>query len=295
MKKMFLLLPLLLLTGCGTEHISERIYTQTLGISADEEITLHAQAFGEGEAFSGSGASAAAAVQQCEAAQGGRILIGHTELLCTDGTVDIPQIQDLLFSQGLSPACKVLYTDVAGCFEENDPAALRESIRMAERRGMMPATELSGILDEWLSASETALIPAYSNGNLQMAMLKTDGTCTVLSADAAQGMYWLRRNDGANLTLTIATAEGTEDIPIVRSSLQKYVRGATLFYDLTVFTDDCPDSLRPVVQETILSHCRCAMEEMQAAGADVIGLESLAAFGQTAMDDCTAEILVTIR
>lgn len=292
---MLLLLPLLLLTGCGTEHISDRIYTQTLGISADETITLHAQAFGGEEAFSGSGASAAEAVRQCEAARGGRILIGHTELLCMDGTADIPQIQDLLFSQGLSPACKVLYTDVAGCFEEHDPAALRESIRMAERRGMLPVTELSGVLDEWLGASETALIPAYSGGSLRMALLKTDGTCTILSADAAQGMYWLRRHDGTDLTLTVSTAGGTADIAIVRSSLQKYVRGTTLFYDLTVFTDDCPEALRAALRETILSHCRCAMEEMQAAGADVIGIEALAAFGQISPEDCTAEILVTVR
>ncbi len=292
---MLLLLPLLLLTGCGTEHISERIYTQTLGISADEEITLHAQAFGEGDAFSGSGASAAEAVRQCEAAQGGRILIGHTELLCMDGTADIPQIQELLFSQGLSPACKVLYTDPADCFAEHDPAALRESIRMAERRGMLPVTELSGVLDEWLGTSETALLPAYSDGSLQMALLKSDGTCTLLSADAAQGMYWLRRHEGTDLTITVSAPDGVQDIAILRSSLQKYVRESTLFYDLTVFTDGCPDALRRILQETILSHCRRAMEEMQAAGADVIGMEALAAFGQVSPEDCTAEILVTVR
>lgn len=212
-----------------------------------------------------------------------------------DGTVEVSQIEDLLFSQGLSPACKVLYTDVASFFAEHDPAALRESICMAERRGILSVTELSSVLDEWLGESETALIPAYSGGSLRMVMLKTDGTCTMLSADAAQGMYWLRRHDGEDLMITISTPEGTEDIPIVRSSLQKYVRETTLFYDLTIFTDDCPKSLRPILQETILSHCRRAVEEMQAADADVIGMEDLAAFGQVSAEECAVKILVTIR
>lgn len=283
------------MTGCGTEHISERIYTRTLGITSDPELTMYAQAFGKDDSFSGTGRSAAAAIRSSESAQGGSIFIGHTELLCVDGSSTLAQVQDLLFSQGLSPACKLLYTDVRDCFASADTTALLESIRMAERNGALAVTDISTVLNEWLGDKQTALLPSLSGGALQMVLLHTDGTCTMLTAEAASGMYWLRRHGGEDFTITVETEDGVQDVPILRSALKKSAKEDRLCYALTVYTDDCPENVRPALQEMILRQCHTAVTEMLAADADVIGLGDLAEFSRLDIGESSPDISVVIR
>lgn len=289
-----LLLPLLL-TGCGTEHISERIYTQSLGISGEDELTLYAQAFGESRSFSGSGTTAAEALRQNEAAQGSRIFIGHTELLCLDGSRTRDTVQDLLLERGLSPACKLLYTQVEQCFTGADPSSVLESIRMAEKDGLLPLTDITTVLEEWLGSRETALLPALTDDGLQMVLLHTDGTCTLLSPDAAQGLYWLRRNSGEELSLTAETADGIQDIAVTRSSLRKSAADGGLHYELTVYTDDCPEDAKSALRRKLLSQCRKAVSEMLAAGADVIGMETLTEYGGITEEEIAVDIAVNVK
>lgn len=251
--------------------------------------------FNQDSSFSGDGSTPADAIRSSAAAQGGRIFIGHTELLCIDGTHTLEETEDLLLRQGLSPACKLLYTDVKQCFENASPAAVLESLRMAERSGLIAVTDISTVLEEWLGDSQTALLPAVDGGNLQMVLLRTDGTCTVLSAAAAQGMYWLRRNSSEDFKVTVETASGMEDIPILRSSLKKSAREGVLCYDLTIYADDCPEHARRPLEEQILSECRSAAAEMLAADADVIGMQSLAEFGQLEVAEVPVEISVTVK
>lgn len=299
MKRMHLL-PLLfplLLTGCGTEHISERLYTQTLGLQGTKELTLYAQAFGEDAPFSAEGKTAADALRNGEAAQGSRIFIGHTELLCTDGTRTLEDIRELLSSRGLSPACKLLYTDVDACFQRMDTTALLESIRMAERRGLIAQTDVTTVLDEWMGDSATALLPAISDSGLCMVLLHTNGRRTTLSEDAANGMFWLRRNDGKEFTLAVETPDGLQDVTILRNSLQKKAAVQdgkhVLRYGVTVFADNCPEPIRRPLQELILRQCRSAIAEMLEADADVVGLHALADFTQA--QDHPIVVDVTVR
>ncbi|MBR2913529.1 MAG: hypothetical protein IKC40_06380 [Oscillospiraceae bacterium] len=301
MKRMYLLpllLPLLL-TGCGTEHISERLYTQTLGLQGRRELTIYAQPFGEDAPFSAEGKTAADALRNGEAAQGSRIFIGHTELLCTDGTRTLEDIRELLSSRGLSPACKLLYTDVDACFQRMDTASLLESLRMAERRGMIAQTDVTTALDEWMGDSETALLPAISDSGLCMVLLHTNGRRTTLSEDAANGMFWLRRNNGKEFILAVETPEGVQDVTILRSSLQKKSAvqdgRSVLLYNVTVYADNCPEALHRPLQEHILRQCRTAIAEMLEADADVVGLHELAAFTQTSNTEQPIVVNVTVR
>lgn len=248
------------------------------------ELTLYAQTFGEAKNFSAEGATAADALRNGEAAQGRRIFIGHTELLCIDGTRTLTDVRELLAERGLSPACKLLYTDVDACFQKTDTAELLESLRMAERRGLIAPTDITTVLDEWLGESETALMPAISESGLCMVLLHTNGRRTTLSEDAANGMFWLRRNEGKDFTMTVDTPEGVQDVTILRSSLQKngLLRDGDplLQYSVTVHAEDCPQSARRPLQEQILRQCRAAIAEMLKADADVIGLQELAAFSR---------------
>jgi hypothetical protein len=50
-RKLLLLLLPVLLTGCGTEHISKRIVTQSLGMTGDAQLTLYASEFSGGAVF----------------------------------------------------------------------------------------------------------------------------------------------------------------------------------------------------------------------------------------------------
>lgn len=296
MKKhaILLLLPLLL-TGCGTEHISERIYTQSLGIAGEEELTLYGQPFGEGKTFSGSGTTAAEALRQNEAAQGGSIFIGHTELLCLDGSRTEEEVQDLLLERGLSPACKLLYTQVEQTFRHADPASVLKSIRMAEENGLVPLTDISTVLEEWLGSKKTALLPALADDGLQMVFLHTDGTAVLLSPEAARGLYWLRSSTGSELTLTAETADGMQDIAVTRSSLRKRAADGMLIYELTVQTDNCPEDVKSALRRKLLSECRTAVGEMLSAGADVIGMETLADFGGLEEEEAEVEIVVRVK
>ncbi len=291
---LLLLLPLLL-TGCGTEHVSERIYTQSLGITGEEALTLYGLAFGEDKGFYSEGATPAEAIRHNEAAQGGRILIGHTELLCLDGSRTQEAVQELLLEQGLSPACKLLYTQVEQCFTQADPAAVLESVRMAEHGGLLAVTDCSTALQEWLGSGKTALLPALSDSGLRMVLLHTDGSCTALSAEAAQGMYWLRKGGNESFPVTVETPQGMEDVTVLRSSLRKSAADGILIYELTVFTDDCPETAKALLHRVILSQCRAAVSEMQKAGADVIGMEELAAFGKLPEGENTVNVVVTVR
>ena len=288
------LLPLLL-TGCGTEHISEHIFTQALGITGDTELTLYAKTFSGDKAFAASGRTAADAIRSGEAAQGGRIFIGHTELLCLDGSRTLADTRDLLMEQGIPPACKLLYAQVADCITKADPAAVLESVRMGERDGLLALTDSSTVLDEWLGSKETALLPALSDDGLKMVLLHTNGTCTALSPEAAQGMYWLRRHGKPDFTLTAETEDGLKDVHVLRSTLRKSAVNGTLQYQVTVSTDDCPENAKSVLRRKILSQCRQAVSEMLAADADVIGMAELRAYGGLDDAEGSVEITVTVR
>ncbi len=265
------------MTGCSAENISERLYTQSIGIAGHSRITLQALAFNETTPFSGSGASAAEALTHAEAAQGGRIFLGHTELLCLDGSRTLEECRLLLSEQGISPSCKVLCTNIPAVFSEGRTEPILQSIRMGEQNGLLAVTELSTVLNEWLGQKKTALLPAASGEAEGMVLLHEDGTRTTLSEEAVRGMFWLRPHGNEPVPLTLGSADITCQSSHLDTSVERQEDGITLVYALTVRSDDCPPEQRETATAHILQQCSAAAEEMLAADADVIGMEALLA------------------
>jgi hypothetical protein len=268
-----LLLLSLLLTGCNEESLSDRLYTRAIGLTQGTEITLYGQIFGSEDYLAAEGVTPEEALCQGEIAAGGRIFTGHTELLCLDGSCTLETVQSLFFSQDLSPACKLLYTPVESYFRTQDSTETVRCLRMAEQDGLLAEASLATVLNEWLGIWETALLPDEDGG---MVLLHKNGTDTGLSESAVRGLCWLRQDCG-ELTTVIQLPEGVCNITIVRSSLKKTAEqsGNRLRYAITVYTQSANDEERSALKTEIQNQCRTAVTEMQAARADVIGMQEL--------------------
>lgn len=269
---LFLLCPIL--TGCSSESVSDRLYAQAIGLSGNDPVQVYMQTFDKEETVSMEGCTAADAFRNGEASEGGTIFTGHTELLCVDQTFTPGAAEDLLFSQGFSPACKLLYTDIGSYFSEGDGTQTVQTIRMAEKNGFLPVTDLATALEEWLGSGETALLPAEQNGCIGMVFLHRDGTAVPLSDGAVRGMYWLRR-DGGEAAVTLQTENGVEELSVLHSTRRKIAQDGTFLCTVTIYAQDCPDKLQKAAEQQILSDCWTAVQEMLAVHADVIGIEEL--------------------
>lgn len=280
------------LSGCSSESIADRVYTQAIGLTTKSEnsensqnselFTLYTQEFNQDSGSAVSGADIAEVLRREEAVNGGKVFTGHTELLCLDGTCTIAQTENLLLEQGLSPACKILYTDPGAYFENPNSTGTVHMIRMSERNGLLSSTELSTALSEWHGYRNTALIPMQKETQdyPALVLLHQDGTCKELSDAAAKGMYWLRRNAG-NFTLTLDTPDGAQDIAISSCKLRKFLnynnynQAPELHYEIQVKTKDSSPALREILQKEILRECLAAVSEMNQAKADVIGMQDV--------------------
>ncbi len=284
-----------MMTGCSKDAISDRLYTRALGLGGSSELTLYIQTFNEEGSFSGKGDTAEQALRSSEANEGRRIFTGHTELVCLDGSHTLEEVRQLLFTQGLSPACKVYFTNVRTFFQSEDSTRTLYSIRMSEQNGLIGETDLASTLNEWLGTGKTALLPSEGPEGTGMVFLHRDGSTVQLSQDAAKGMYWLRRSS-KELTVTLSRDGAEYDVTILRTSLQKSVSDSgQVQYSLTVRTDNCPDAWQTILSETILGQCCAAVSEMQETHADVIGIEDLlTAEGEAFNPAQYPEILISV-
>ncbi|MDE6003860.1 MAG: hypothetical protein K2G88_00550 [Oscillospiraceae bacterium] len=276
-KLLIFLLLSLLLTGCSSESIADRVYTQAIGLTCDKQLSFYTQGFEQDSDTEAVTGTSIAEVLRCEeSVNGGKVFIGHTELLCLDGTCTLEPAEELLFQQGLSPACKILYTNPKKYFQDADSTATVHMIRMSEQNGLLSSTELSTALNEWHGIWETALIPAESKSQdyPELVLLHKNGTCTKLSDTASKGMYWLRRNSGS-FTMTLETPDGEQDIFIEKTKLQKSSQQDKLYYHVIVNTKDSNEELRDMLQKLITKQCKFAVLEMLRANADVIGMQDL--------------------
>ncbi|MDE7121227.1 MAG: Ger(x)C family spore germination C-terminal domain-containing protein [Oscillospiraceae bacterium] len=267
----------IVLTGCSSESIADRVYTQAIGLTTKSgNFTLYTQAFNQDAGKSVAGADIPEVLRLEQAVNGGKVFTGHTELLCLDGTCTLEQTENLLLEQGLSPACKILYTNPAVYFKNPDSTGTVHMIRMSEQNGLLSSTELSTAIAEWQGFRKTALIPMQkpSQDYPALVFLHQDGTCRELSDAAAKGMYWLRRNTGS-FTMTLTTPDGTQNIFIASCKLKKTIRNQVLNYTITVKTKDSSPELRGILQKEILRECQAAVSEMNQAKADVIGMQDL--------------------
>lgn len=263
----WLLLLCPLFTAC--ESVSDRLYSRALGIT-DEEVYLQTL---EGEkTLSGSGATYGEALRYAQGSAGGKIITGHTELLCVDSGFTPEKAEMLLFDENLSPGCRLLFTDVENYFENADSDATVRTLRTAEEKGILPRTELALALEEWLGSGETALIPISQNGTIGMVFMKKDGAVHALSENAVRGMVWLRQSC-KEIRYTLQGSGKSEDLTILGSSCRKTQEDGELVCTVAVRLDGRDSEVQEYLREQILRECLCALEEMNAAGADTVGME----------------------
>ena len=259
-------------TGCSSEPIADRVYTQSVGLTCDGTLSFYMQDFNETTISPVKGESIAEVLRQAETVTGGKIFIGHTELLCLDGTCTFNPAEELLFEKGLSPACKILYTQPETYFQNPDSKSVIHMIRISEQNGLLSSTELSSALEEWHGIGKTALLPVQKDNQLSLVFLHQDGHCTALSDNAVKGIYWLRRNSG-NFLLTLNTPDGEKNISVKKCQLEKNFSSQEFFYHVIVWADS--PQYHTLLKEQIENQCQTAIAEMRSAGADVIGLQDL--------------------
>lgn len=262
----------LLLSGCSSETISDRLYTRAVGLTCNGKLSFYTQDFNQKINPPVEGISIAEVLRQEETLNGGKVFIGHTELLCLDGTCTLNPAEELLFEKGLSPACKVLYAKPEEYFQNPDNISVIHMIRMSEQNGLLCKTDLATALSEWHGIWETALLPVQKQNVPALVLLHKDGHCTELSDFAGKGMYWLRQNSG-NFTMTLQTPEGEQDILIRNIRLEKQIENQKLFYHVIIRTGT--QELNQTLQRLVEKQCKAAIHEMLSAKADVIGIQDL--------------------
>ncbi len=284
------------MTGCGRDTISNRVYTRTIGIQSDGTLTIHARDFSSSESFSGSGSTAAQALRSCEISMGKEIRSGHTELLCLDGSTKPEVFRELLFEDGLPPACKVCFTNLQDFFQAEETAELQQMLLLAEQNGTIGACDLASILVEWLGSGGTALLPSWDSESIGMALLHRNGDFAALSEQAAQGMYWLRKGS-SGCTVTLTRDDETKDVRILQSSIRRSLEDSgSIRLLLSVRSEDCPSDWRSTLASKLLECCTSAVSEMRSAGADVLGIEELLEAERLSFDpEDYPEIVIEVR
>ena len=259
-------LSVLLLTGCGADALSDRVYAQAVGLSGGEHLTVSLQGFDEDNCRTVRASGIRDALRLVEAKTGGRVFAGHTELIVLDGTVTREGVQTLFFEEGLSPACKVVFAPQQ-FLAAHDSTDLVHTIRMAERNALLPETDLSSVLDEWLGTYRTALLPSPGGTVPGMVLLHENGECKRLTDAECRGLFYLRRPPRR------MQIEGLGEVQNV--SLRKDFSDGTAQLSLTMQAKDADRSRKETIEQTILRDCNAAVLALQREHADVIGVELL--------------------
>ncbi len=283
----------ILLTGCGSDVIADRVYTQAISLrQSGTDISLSLQSFGTEDVRTVKAETLPLALQLEETAAGGRVFVGHTELLYLDGTAPPTLAEELFFTQSLSPACKVIY-EPAGYLQATDSTAVVHTIRMAERDALLTETDLADALDDWAGAYRTALLPSPRGEELpRLTLLRDDGTAYTLSDAAARGMFWLRKPPRtADITVDGQSyaVSGVRCLSCLRDGVPLFtVRLKAKGAD----ADECA-----ALESAIQADCEAAAEALFQANADVIGIELLYAREREPLPEQVplAEITVEVR
>ena len=272
----------ILLTACGNDSLDNRVYTQGLGISGGDSLTLTFQRFEDDISHTVHAESLSEAMRKQEANNGGEIFTGHTELLCLDRGRTLEYVKQLFYEQWISPNCKVIFTNPESFLQNYDCTQIVHTIHMAEENGILPLTDLSTILNEWLGMGETALMPVPAGKLPALVLMHKNGDTLRLSDDAIRGMYWLRETGTKNISY-----QG-KDISVKILRLEKRYENEGLCYHLAVKISDNVDE----VQTLIRLDCEKAIAEMRSVNADVIGIQE---FMQSQNLDTIPEISVKIH
>ncbi len=279
---------LLLLTGCGSDSLADRIYAQALGISEDSGLRLTMQSAEDESVRTVRADSLAAAFRLEEAQAGGRVFIGHTELICLDRSVTPATVRELFYENGISPGCKLLYAPPE-FLQTNDSTPVIHTQRLAEKDGLLTRTDLSTALDEWLGAYQTALLPVPDKPLPGLMLMHADGTCLRLTDSAARGMLWLRQPPAKT-----ETAVGSEHVKVQQIRLQKTWETDKAVYSLTLRAPDCDPGIRGQLQRKLAADCQAAADTAVSANADVIGLQTLLEANDIPLPDALPPVSVQV-
>lgn len=291
MKGIALLLSLVLLTGCSSETFSDRLYTRAIGLSDKGGLQMSVQVFEEDGCRTVQAQSIEEALRLEQAIAGGRVFVGHTELLCLDGSCTLEEAQSLFFGQGLSPGCKLLYAEPENYLKNTDSTTAVHTLRMAERNGLTPVADLSTALEEWLGAWETALVPSGTDELPTFILLHTDGSFSKLSEKAAAGMRWLRRNTGS---FSVTLEGGKLETAVSHIRLSRHMTDGVLYYEVHIRTQDSQDRQKQALEKQVQEECEAAVGEMLAAKADVIGMQDVLERSGETLGETLPEVRVTV-
>ena len=264
-----LLLFPLLLTGCGSDSIADRLYAQALGLSEQNGLILTLQSSEDESCRTVRASSLAQGFALEEAQAGGKVFIGHTELICIDRSVTPALLRELFYEDGISPACKLLCTS-SDFLRSHDSTPVVHTQRMAEKDGLLPQTDIATVMEEWLGAYQTALLPVPAEPLPGLVLMDTGGNCTRLSDSAARGMLWLRQPPRKT-----AVVLGKQQIDVRDIRLHKTWQGDSAVYSLSLKAPDCDADTRSRLQKKLTSDCQAAVDAVHSANADVIGLQTL--------------------
>ena len=152
--KHFLVLPVfltgaLLLTGCGATQVRDRAYVQGMELSRIAEPTVHLHDFSaESAVSSGTGSTLETALEQAAIPLGKELFLGHLELIAYHEAAFSGTLDSLMTQYRLSPSCHVLLLPAGTVLDDTDTSQLGEQLRRAEENGVLPETNLFGILRE---------------------------------------------------------------------------------------------------------------------------------------------------
>lgn len=140
-------LPLVLLLAASfllpaPDVLSERTYIQALAIRGN---TLILQPFEAEENLTVQEASPEQALCIAEIKAGGKVFLGHTELVCLSSPEDLPTLQKLL-DEGISPTCQVVLAPPETLSPHAGDVHYRQ-IRTAQRNGAFPPADLQAVLN----------------------------------------------------------------------------------------------------------------------------------------------------
>lgn len=275
--KRFLVLPVfltgaLLLSGCGATQVRDRAYVQGIELSRIAEPTVHLHDFSaESAVSSGTGSTLETALEQAAIPLGKALFLGHLELIAYHEAAFSGTLDSLMTQYRLSPSCHVLLLPAGTVLDDTDTSQLGEQLRRAEENGVLPETNLFGILREMDSTSQTALVPMVTSDGFTAAILTPKTRRSILSADAAAGLCWIR---GDNFHAQIATADQqTYRIQSASTRLAAAAHGDHA--DITVQIQLRGEGDFSAAQERIAALCSTAIDEsVRQAQADVLGLEA---------------------
>lgn len=272
-KPLLFTLPLFL-TGCGATEVRDRSFIQTAGISGASQPTVTVQPFDAKAPVSGRGETLLSALETAGEGLGGKMFLGHTELLAVGEGDLIARLSTLLAGTRISPSCRLMYAPDGIA----DPSLSVEMARRADC-GTLLLPSCGDGLRQLLGRSATAVLPCDAPEGLTLAVVDAAGKrLELLTADACRGLYWLSGGDTA-LVLPVEVEGEPRDVSVSGSRVVLTAtpadEGLTLHIALELDCPDTPAPLRDAAKQEAERLCRAALAQtLLRHGTDVIGAEA---------------------